>query len=302
MRTSSKKFWWRFELDVPYLLEETLIWKFESIGITSFAIEVSPEKSELHRLFVWFPSSEWDQKQLEEFNFCLQPLAQTFDITLPPPQYAKTEDQDWSLAWKTYWKPDPVGSSILILPAWINIPLTFSNRKIVRIDPGIAFGTGSHPSTRLCLEALERYPLENLTIADIGCGSGILGLTALALGSNKVFAVDTDSLAINSAKNNFLLNDFHSDSFFVSHGSIDRLKLELNEDQVDLILCNILLPVIKLLAPEFDEILKCNGVALLSGILVDQIKELLDFLKPLGWQICNSLEKSNWALLEIKRS
>ena len=117
-------------------------------------------------------------------------------------------DEDWSLSWKKSWKPDPVGKSILILPAWLDIPGNFLERKIIRLDPGSAFGTGSHPSTRLCIEALDKKPPVGQTIADLGCGSGILSLVALKLGAQSALSVDTDSLAISATKINSDLNNF----------------------------------------------------------------------------------------------
>ena len=88
-------------------------------------------------------------------------------------------DEDWSLSWKQHWQPDPVGIGLLILPAWLEVPAEHSDRLVIRMDPGSAFGTGSHPTTRLCLEALEQNPPRGALVADLGCGSGVLGLAAL---------------------------------------------------------------------------------------------------------------------------
>lgn len=302
MINASKFFWWLLQIDVSFLLEESIVWKLESLGINSFAIEFSPDHPDQQKLTIWLPSNEWSEKERHQLFLCLGSLSNTFGITLESPCWEKIDQEDWSLTWKKSWKPDPVGDSLLILPAWLELPQDYLDRTIVRIDPGSAFGSGSHPTTRLCLEALERTPPRNLTITDLGCGSGILGITALCLGAQKVLAIDTDSLAINSTTNNFLLNDLPKDSLFLFHGSIRTLLCEGNSEKADLLLCNILLPVIKLLAKEFDQILKVNGKALLSGILVEQIPELSNFLKPMGWVASNSWEKSNWGLLEVSRA
>tara|TARA_Y100001968_G_C19403042_1_gene742081 strand:- start:398 stop:1306 length:909 start_codon:yes stop_codon:yes gene_type:complete len=297
----SNNFWWRFELEVSYLLEETLIWKMERLGINSFALEFFPEKSEVLNLTIWLPSNELNLQEREGFFSKLSPLAETFGITLQDHKWSKIVDEDWTSMWKKYWKPDPVGKDILILPAWIDMPIEASNRKIVRIDPGTAFGTGSHPTTRLCLEALDRDPPKGEVVADLGCGSGILGLTALSFGAKKVFSVDQDSLAVHSTKHNFQLNNFEKDSLVICHGSLDILLSALRKDRVDLLLCNILAPIIKLLAPGFDQVLSPKGKALLSGVLVNQVDELSSCLNNLGWNVSNSWEQSDWTLLEITR-
>ena len=296
-----KKIWWFCELQVPFELEETIIWKFESLGISSFSIEFFPKKPNSQRLCIWLPESEWSEKENDNLTASLNPLSKTFGIELDLPKWKKIVDEDWSLTWKKFWQPDEVGGSILILPAWIDKPSNSENKKVIRIDPGSAFGTGSHPTTRLCLEALDREPPKGLKVADLGCGSGILGLASLAFGAKKVFSVDTDSFAIHCTKNNFLLNDWPKDSLIVARGSIEILKFELKKEPVDLLLCNILYPIIRQLAQDFDQILSISGSAFLSGILVDQVPELTSYLDSLGWTVNNYWEKSNWGLIEIVR-
>ena len=159
---------------------------------------------------------------------------------MPVCKWIQLKDEDWSLTWKKSWQPDPVGKSILILPAWLDVPEKFLERKIIRLDPGSAFGTGSHPSTRLCIEALDNEPPVGKTIADLGCGSGILSLTALQLGAKCTFSVDTDSLAISATKINSALNNFPENLLNVSHGSIEEIEVNIPEKKIDLILCNIL--------------------------------------------------------------
>ena len=122
-------------------------------------------------------------------------MSDPFKENFKSPVWQRIKNEDWSQTWKRYWKPDPVGKCLLILPDWLKVPPIYHDRKIIRIDPGSAFGTGSHATTRLCLEALERTNIRALKIADIGCGSGIRGLAALKLGAESVYAVYVDSLA-----------------------------------------------------------------------------------------------------------
>tara|TARA_Y100001968_G_scaffold116191_1_gene105577 strand:- start:1296 stop:2198 length:903 start_codon:yes stop_codon:yes gene_type:complete len=292
---------WQFDLDVPSELEESFIWKLEKLGISAFAFKARTESQDFLKLSLWLPYNDFSIKELEEIMLCFIPLAEAFKLVLPNPKWKKIDEEDWSLTWKKYWKPDHIGRNLLILPEWIETPKISENSKIIRIDPGSAFGTGSHPSTRLCLESLDREPPNDLYVADIGCGSGILGLTALAFGAKKVFSVDIDSLAVSATKRNLLLNDFPQDSLSVYQGSIDRLKLQVKEKSIDLLFCNILAPVIKQLIPDFNEVISQKGKAFLSGILIDQVKDLEQTLFSWNWKVSRRWTKSNWSLIEIYR-
>tara|TARA_Y100001968_G_scaffold199038_1_gene182572 strand:+ start:8363 stop:9265 length:903 start_codon:yes stop_codon:yes gene_type:complete len=297
-----KAYLWQIELQIPIELEESFVWKLDELGISSFSFDTRPEKLSLLQLSIWLPCSEFSAEELEELIKSLIPLAETFEVNLPDPRWKKVNQEDWSSTWKKYWNPDPIGKKLLILPEWIDPPEIFHGREIVRIDPGSAFGTGTHPSTRLCLEFLEREPLDGLHIGDLGCGSGILALTAITFGANKAFCVDIDSFAINSTKRNSLINNFGPESIVVSQGSIDVLHSMLQARSLDLVLCNILAPVIKELIPNFNKILKKEGFALLSGILSNQVKDLKKTLDLYGWKIARTWQKSNWALIQIDRT
>ena len=302
MKINSKDYWWRLELQIDSELIESFLWKFETLGISRFSFESSLETSLRPTLFVWLLASEWSIDKRKNLVLSFVPIANNFGLNLSPPIWKKVEEEDWSLNWKKDWKPDPVGSSLLILPEWLSVPSKFSDRIILTIDPGSAFGTGSHPTTRLCLESLEKLSLSGLRVADIGSGSGILGLAALKLGADKIFAVDTDPLAFYSTKRNLKINFEEDINYSVSLGSLEVLKANLGENQVDLLLCNILAPVIKSLAGSFDDVIAMNGRALLSGLLVDQVQDLEEFLFLIGWEVVNCVRKDQWALLEISRS
>ena len=291
--------WLRFEQEIPSELEESLFWFLRNLEIHRFSFERDPDNYSTQTLFIWLPLNEWTTIDQENLLQSLISLAKPFELILPPCKWIQLKDEDWSLSWKKSWKPDPVGKTILILPAWLEVPEKFIERKTIRLDPGSAFGTGSHPSTRLCLEALDDDPPIGKTIADLGCGSGILSLTALKLGAKTTFSVDTDSLAISATKINSALNDFSDDFLNVFLGSIEELEANIPEKKVDLMLCNILAPVIKSLGPHFDRIIGHKGKVILSGLLVEQIKELQEFFLPLGWQILDIKKKEQWALMVL---
>ena len=289
--------WLRLEQVIPFELEDSFYWLLKNLEISRFSFEKDPDNNSTQTLFVWLPLTEWSLRDQQKLVQSLISLAKPFQLSLPACKWTQVKDEDWSLSWKKSWKPDPVGKLILILPAWLDVPEKYLERKIILLDPGSAFGTGSHPSTRLCIEALDNDPPVGKTIADLGCGSGILSLTALKLGAKRAFSVDTDSLAISATKINSVLNDVPEHLLNVSLGSLKELEVNIPETKIDLLLCNILAPVIKSLGPDFAKIIGYKGKVILSGLLVGQIKEIQEFFLPLGWEVLDIQTKDQWALM-----
>ena len=275
--------WWRLELLALPELEESLIWKLNALGIPRVALRHSPEQPQDRKLVAWLPASDWPESERQQLEQALKPLADTFGLALPTIHWFEQDDEDWSLSWKQHWEPDPVGQRLLILPAWLELPPEHADRQVIRMDPGSAFGTGSHPTTRLCLEAIEQLSDERggslgpIRVADLGCGSGILGIAALLEGASSVAAADTDSLAVRATRDNAVVSGFE-EQFQVDLGSIERLAELLEGRPADLLLCNILAPVIEALCPAFDTVLAPGGLGLLSGLLVSQAPRLEEVL------------------------
>lgn len=147
--------WWRLDMAAPAELEESLLWKLALLGVSRVALQHPPEAPERRQLLAWLPESDWPADQRRQLERALEPLGEPFGLALPPIHWQRQADEDWSLSWKSHWRPDPVGERLLVLPAWLEVPPDQAGRLVIRIDPGSAFGTGSHPTTRLCLEALE---------------------------------------------------------------------------------------------------------------------------------------------------
>ncbi|MDP4947946.1 MAG: 50S ribosomal protein L11 methyltransferase [Cyanobium sp. MAG_102] len=298
--------WWRLELASLPELEESLLWKLAELGIPRVAVQHRPETPSQRQLIAWLPAIDWPEPERQQLARALAPLAEPFGLALPPLQWSQQADEDWSLSWKQHWQADPVGQGLLILPAWLPCPPEHAERRLIAMDPGSAFGTGSHPTTRLCLEALEllaaRTPegLAGLRVADLGCGSGVLGLAALRLGAASVAAADTDSLAVRATADNAALNGL-TPQVRVQLGSVEALAELLEGQPADLLLCNILAPVIQALCPAFNTVLAANGVGLLSGLLVDQAPALQLALRDEGWQAELTAEQSQWGLMTIRR-
>ena len=294
--------WWRLSMPCPPELEESLAWKLNDLGLHRFAVQHSPETPHQKTLLVWLPQPEWPLAEREQLLASLEPLSQPFGLAFPAGVWDEVADEDWSLSWKQHWQPDPVGQQLLILPAWLEVPMEHADRLVIRMDPGSAFGTGSHPTTRLCLEALEAAPPQGLLVADLGCGSGVLGLASLLLGADAVLAADTDSLAVRATEGNRTLNDCSEQRLKVALGSVETLQALLAGRRADLLLCNILAPVIEALSPGFESLIAPNGRALLSGLLVDQAPRLKEVLEIQGWRVTQELAQGRWGLLEIRHT
>ena len=299
--------WWRLELLALPELEESLTWKLNALGIPRVAVRHSPEQPQDRKLVAWLPASDWPESERQQLEQALKPLADTFGLALPTIHWFEQDDEDWSLSWKQHWEPDPVGQRLLILPAWLELPPEHADRQVIRMDPGSAFGTGSHPTTRLCLEAIEQLSDERggslgpIRVADLGCGSGILGIAALLEGASSVAAADTDSLAVRATRDNAVVSGFE-EQFQVDLGSIERLAELLEGRPADLLLCNILAPVIEALCPAFDTVLAPGGLGLLSGLLVSQAPRLQEVLAEQGWSAELTAQQSQWGLMTIRRS
>ena len=293
--------WWRLTMACPPELEESLVWKLTDLGLHRHAVQHAPETPDQKQLLLWLPQPEWPEAERQQLLASLEPLAEPFGLPLPQGHWDDVADEDWSLSWKQHWQPDPVGEGLLILPAWLEVPPEHGERLVIRMDPGSAFGTGSHPTTRLCLEALEQAPPVGALVADLGCGSGVLGLAALGLGATAVVAADTDSLAVRATGDNRELNGRPADQLKVSLGSVEALQQLLEGRRADLLLCNILAPVIEALAPGFEALVAPEGRALLSGLLVDQAPRLEQVLGDLGWRVSARGSQGRWGLLEIQR-
>ncbi|MCH9714516.1 MAG: 50S ribosomal protein L11 methyltransferase [Cyanobacteria bacterium] len=297
--------WWRLELLAPPELEESLVWKLEMLGISRVALHHTPNAPERRQLVAWLPASDWPQAEREQLQWALVPLAATFGLPPPSLAWVLQDEEDWNLSWKQHWQADPVGERLLILPAWLPVPPEHAHRLVMRIDPGSAFGTGSHPTTRLCLEALEQLAgpgnLCPIRVADLGCGSGVLGLAALLQGAASVAAVDRDALAVRATAENAALGGLQ-ERLRVRQGSVEVLAELLAGEPADLLLCNILAPVIEALAPAFDTVLAPGGVGLLSGLLVSQAPRLQQVLAELGWQAVLTAQQSQWGLMMLHKA
>lgn len=214
------------------------------------------------------------------------------------PDCSVMDETDWENNWKQYYKPLEIGEKILIVPSWETVDDT--TRSILRLDPGLTFGTGSHATTRMCLEEIENYVDGDKNILDLGCGSGILGIGAMVLGAKAVIGCDIDPLSPKVATENALLNDITSDNFKIYAGDLiadasvrKMLKAEC-ETGFDLVLANIVSDVIIPLAPYAREFMAKDAVFICSGIIEGRQDEVKAELIKNGYEIIKHKNSENW--------
>ena len=230
---------------------------------------------------------------------------------LPELEFKSVAELDWSELWKQHFHPVPIGKRLLIIPTWMDFAA--GERTVVKIDPGMAFGTGTHPTTQLCLGILEDLldplligaPAEGKsqqTMIDLGCGSGVLGIAAVKLGVSHALGVDLDPEAVEAARQNSVVNDVGNRlDFFV--GSLAEIKAgSFPIKRAPLVVANILAPVIvRLLAAGLNDIVATHGKLLLSGILEQQAVDVETAVQASGMHLKGKRQDGDWLALLVEQ-
>lgn len=200
------------------------------------------------------------------------------------------DDEDWANNWKKYYKPLEIGEKLAIVPEWE----AYDNDKriVIKINPGMAFGTGTHESTYMCLELLERYVKKDDEIFDIGCGSGILAIAGLKLGAKRALAVDIDDKCIDASHENADLNNLE-DKIDIKKGNL----LDVVKGRADLIVSNIIAEIIVDEIKNLKNHMDKGGIFITSGIIKERRQMVIDALKENGFEIIDELEKNNWVAI-----
>lgn len=221
----------------------------------------------------------------------LESAGVSYEITI-----ADCTTEDWVNNWKHYFHPMPIGEKLLIRPTWED-EYDSGGRKVLHIEPGLAFGTGSHPTTKLCLETLEKYIDENSTVLDIGCGSGILSIASLLLGAKKAFGVDIDSLAVKTAIANAKENNFGEDKFTAVQGNLsDKVS-----GKYSVIVANIVADIIMEFNKEVAKFLDDEGVYITGGIIESREDEVLLSFAQNGFEVLEHFEEKGWLVFVLKK-
>jgi len=288
--------WWAVTVVCPLALEDSVYWAFDQLGSKGTA---SQKKDDRRIVTAYFLASQLQPEALETFKSEL--LARLEDASVSV-SWQLIAEEDWAKSWKRHWRAEEVGDRLLINPAWLTPPDT--SRTILTLDPGSAFGTGAHATTQLCLKALEKQALIGATIADIGCGSGILSIVSLLYGARRAYAADVDPLAFSSTQTNAQANGIDLARLPVKVGSLPEI-IEMAQQAdalpVDGIVCNILSEIIVgLIIPRLSELAGPATWGVLSGVLISKAPWVEEHLVAHGWQVTGMDTQDEWCSMTIR--
>ena len=208
-------------------------------------------------------------------------------------EHEKMYEEDWANTWKQYYKPSKVGEKIVVKPIWEEYEQK-EGELVVNLDPGMAFGTGTHETTRMCIQALEKYVKEESTVFDVGCGSGILAIAAAKLGAKLAVGVDLDPVAVESSIENVGYNNLNN--IEILHGNL----VEVIDGKADIVVANILAEIICILTDDVKRVMKDGGVFITSGIIHDRVDMVCEKLEATGFEVIEKNRDGEWNCIVAK--
>ena len=315
--------WKKFTLETTTDAVDYLGSMFDDIGIEGMEIEdnVPLTESETKGMFIdilpelppddgtarvsfYLDEDEDTEEKLKAVREGLEEISQFVNIGTAKITESETDDKDWINNWKQYFKPFTV-DDILIKPTWETIPEEHKDKLLIQIDPGTAFGTGMHETTQLCIRQLRKYVTPETDVIDVGTGSGILGIAALKLGARSVFGTDLDENAIVAVGENLESNDIPADRFHVVQGNIiddKEVQDKVGYECYDIVVANILAPVIIMLQGEICKHIKHGGMFITSGIINTKeqgVKDAMNANPEL--EIVETTYQGDWVSITARR-
>ena len=249
-----------------------LTWDFADINVLEHKGKVAVVKA-------YFAEEDNIEDVLEYVNERLTELKEMgLDLGEAKVEHEKMHEEDWANTWKHYYKPTKVGEKIVVKPIWEEYEAK-DGELVVDFDPGMAFGTGTHETTRMCIQSLEKYVKEDSTVFDVGCGSGILAIAAAKLGAKLAVGVDLDPVAVESSIENVGYNKLKN--IEILHGNL----VEVIDGKADIVVANILAEIICILTDDVKRVLKDGGVFITSGIIHDRVDMVCEKLEATGFEI-----------------
>ncbi|WP_445490324.1 50S ribosomal protein L11 methyltransferase [Niallia sp. 03133] len=218
------------------------------------------------------------------------------DIGLNKVSIMEVNEEEWATAWKKYYHPVKISEKFTIVPTWENYTPVNSDELIIELDPGMAFGTGTHPTTVLCIQALERIVKKEDIVIDVGTGSGVLSIASAMLGAKSVLALDLDEVAVNSAKLNLKLNKVHEIATVQQNNLLNGINT-----QADVIVANILAEIIVRFTDDVYRLLKNDGYFIASGIILQKKEEVKDAIIASGLEIVETVQMEDWISITAKK-
>jgi ribosomal protein L11 methyltransferase len=284
--------WTEISIDVHPIAHEAVSAFLFDLGCEGIATEGADART----LKAYLPRSvkpEAIRRRLKRF---LEDIEKIFPEARPARlRINRIEDQDWSVGWRAFFRAERITPRLLVVPVWEPVP-SEPGLHLIRVDPGPAFGTGQHPTTRMCLAAMEEFPKNNpWTMLDLGTGSGILAIYAAKLGASRVLALDTDPEALRWAGKSIALN-------------APPVTIELSSRRVEsltesfhLVTANLILDAIQELMPHFSRLLEPQGWLILSGLLTEQVDRVEARLTGYGFQRIQVSDQQEWACITVRK-
>lgn len=208
--------------------------------------------------------------------------------------FSEVDEQDWATSWKKFYKPFHISERIVIKPSWEEYTAE-QGEMIIELDPGMAFGTGTHETTRMCAQMLEKYVKADDEIIDVGCGTGILAIAAIKLGARHVEAVDVDEVAVRVTLENCTINGVQ-DKINGARGAMDSIKPQ----KADIVVANIIADVIAGLAGTVPGYIKNNGLFIASGIIKERKQQIIEAYTAKGFKLVDTSELGEWVAVVFK--
>ena len=258
-----------------------LTWDFADINVLEHKGKVAVVKA-------YFAEEDNIEEILGYVNEKLVELKEMgIDLGEAKVEHEKMYEEDWANTWKQYYKPSKVGEKIVVKPIWEEYEEK-EGELVVNLDPGMAFGTGTHETTRMCIQALEKYVKEESTVFDVGCGSGILAIAAAKLGAKLAVGVDLDPVAVESSIENVGYNNLNN--IEILHGNL----VEVIDGKADIVVANILAEIICILTDDVKRVMKDGGVFITSGIIHDRVDMVCEKLEATGFEVIEKNRDGEW--------
>ncbi len=244
-----------------------------------------------HAVSGYFPNDERFEKRCKILEKKLLQIKKQLGLIYRI-SYKALDEEDWAHAWKAYFWPQKIGRNMVVKPTWRDYRAE-SDEVVIELDPGMAFGTGTHPTTTMCISLIERYLAKDDLFLDIGTGSGILMIAAAKLGAGKICGIDHDETAVHIAVGNLRRNSVDTQRFFVNCANL----AEGIKETYDMVVANILSRVILDLLNEIDGVLKPGGIFICSGITDKNETQVVTAMRKIGFEILEIISQDEWVAI-----
>ncbi len=249
-----------------------------------------------YSLSAYFPNNIYADRKKELFTNAFSERFDCREDIIYSVDFYEHDEEDYQNAWKKYLYPEKVSERFVVKPTWREYE-PVEDEVVIELDPGRAFGTGSHPTTSLCLKLMEEYIKEGESVIDVGTGSGILMVAADKLEASEIWGVDIDELAVESAKENLELNSVSPEKTKVFKGDLVKV---VEDKKFDVVVANILADVILLLLRDMSRVIKKDGVMILSGIIETKAAEVEALVRELGFEIIEVKQDKEWRAIAAR--